>query len=345
MEEEITLLPVREFPDRGTKWLLETPENVECLLRIISVSLADCIDFSRLRDLKTTFIPDNLRKQESDLVFLAPFVEQKQGSEQEVMIYILIEHQSKPSWEMGFRMLFYMTQIWDRQRRAWVAEDVPETQWRFRPILPVLFYTGKANWKAPLSVTALMDLPEELEAFVPQHRTLFLNLKNAEPEKLVAEGHPFGWVLRVIQKEYAKKEGFVEALRLAVSHLDKLSEEEKNQWEKLMYYLVLLILHRRDEEEQPEFISLVNETVKDYNRREEVAKMGRTAAQALMEEGEIRGVLRARREDLLKFIRGKFQSVPTFVEQKILTIRDVNKLSVLIDNVISANSIDEISIE
>ena len=324
-------------------------ENVECLLRIISVSLADCIDFSRLRDLKTTFIPDNLRKQESDLVFLVPFVEQKQESEQEVMVYILIEHQSKPSWEMGFRMLFYMTQIWDRQRRAWVAEDVPETQWRFRPILPVLFYTGKANWKAPLSVTALMDLPEELEAFVPQHKTLFLNLKNAEPEKLVAEGHPFGWVLCLIQKEDAKKEEFAEALRLAVSNLEKLSEEERNQRDKLMYYLVLLILHRRDEEEQPEFISLVNDTVKDHNRREEVLKMGRTAAQALMEEGkEIgmeQGALQTRQEDLLEFMRVKFSSIPQEIENRIRAIRDINRLKTLIRDVVRANDINEMDIK
>ena len=68
--------------------------------------------------------------------------------------------------------------------------------------------------------------------------------------------------------------------------------------------------------------------------------MGRTAAQALMEEG----ALRARQEDLLKFMRGKFQSVPASIEQKIKTIRDLHKLANLIDNVISANAIDEIDI-
>lgn len=68
--------------------------------------------------------------------------------------------------------------------------------------------------------------------------------------------------------------------------------------------------------------------------------MGRTAAQALMEEG----ALRTRREDLLKFMRGKFQSVPVSIEQKILTIQDVDKLGNLIDTVISANTIDEIDI-
>ena len=37
------LLPVREFADRGTKWLLESPENVSGLLRILDVNLVEKI--------------------------------------------------------------------------------------------------------------------------------------------------------------------------------------------------------------------------------------------------------------------------------------------------------------
>ena len=213
MTKESSLLLVREFPDRGTKWLLESPENVDCLLRIIATDLADCINFSRLHHIPTTFIPDNLRKQEADVVFLAPFLNKAQDTEQEVIIYTLIEHQSEPRWEMGFRMLFYMTQIWDKQRRGWLDENLPETQWRFRPILPILFYTGKANWKAPLTITALMDVPAPLERFIPSHDTLFFNLKTTDEEKLVAEEHPFGWVLRAMQKQDSNKEEFAEALK------------------------------------------------------------------------------------------------------------------------------------
>ena len=344
MAEEITLLPVREFPDHGTKWLLETPENTNCLLRIVDIDLAECIDASRLQYIPTTFIPNNLREQEADVVFTVPFLDKSQGSEREVMIYVLIEQQSTPRWEMGVRILFYMTQIWDRQRRGWLDEKVPETQWRFRPILPILFYTGKASWKPPLTITALMNLPAPLERFVPQHDTLFFNLKTTDSAELVAEGHPFGWVLRVIQKEDADKEEFVEALKLAVSNLDRLPEEERNQWEKLMYYLVLLIFHRRDTEEQPELLSVVNEMVKDHNKQEEVLKMGRTAAQALMEAGEVRGALRTRQEDLLEIIRGKFGSIPQRIEARIQTIQDVDRLKTLIRNVIHVSSIDELNI-
>ena len=130
------LLPVREFADRGTKWLLEASENVSGLIQILDFSLSTKIDFSRLHDEKKTFILDNLRKQESDLVFTVPFLEED-GKKGEVLIYILIVQQSEPDISMGFRMLFYMTQIWDTQRREWERDKVPKSQWNFRsrPIL------------------------------------------------------------------------------------------------------------------------------------------------------------------------------------------------------------------
>jgi len=194
------LLPVREFADRGTKWLLELPENVSGLLQIIDVNLSTKIDFSRLHDEKKTIILDNLRQQESDLVFTGPFLEDEDGKESEVLIYILMEHQSEPDISMGFRMLFYMTQIWDTQRREWERDKVPKSQWSFRPILPVLFYTGKPSWDTPISITDTMkQLPKPLERFVPGHDTLVLNLKATEEEKLTAYEHPFGWILRIIQ--------------------------------------------------------------------------------------------------------------------------------------------------
>jgi len=131
------LLLVREFADRGTKWLLESPENVLGLLQILDFDLSTKIDSSRLHDEKKSFILDNLRPEvlrlrlQSDLVFSAPFLEEY-GKEGEVWLYILIEHQSEPDISMGFRMLFYMTQIWDTQRREWERNKAPKSQWNFR---------------------------------------------------------------------------------------------------------------------------------------------------------------------------------------------------------------------
>jgi len=73
--------------------------------------------------------------------------------------------------------------------------------------------------------------------------------------------------------------------------------------------------------------------------------MGRTAAQALIEEGEVRGTLRASREALLKVIQARFSFVPSNVEQKIMTIQDMDKLSTLIERAARANDISEINVE
>jgi hypothetical protein len=360
------LLPVREFADRGTKWLLESPENVSGLLQIIDFNLSTKVDFSRLHDEKKSFILDNLRQQESDLVFTAPFLDEEAGTEGEVVIYILIEHQSEPDISMGFRMLFYMTQIWDTQRREWERNDVPKSQWSFRPILPVLFYTGKSSWDAPISIKdAMKQLPKPLERFVPNHDTLFLNVKATEKEKLTAYEHPFGWILRVIQQENTSTEELVRELELAIQQLDKLPEKESNQWIRAMHYILLLIYNRREPEEHPKLTDIVTDAVQDRRRREEVSKMGRTIAQALIEEGmeigvekgmeigvekglEIgveKGIIQTNQERLIELMQFRFQNIRPAINAKIRSIQDADRLTALFHRALRANSIDEIGIE
>ncbi len=155
-------LSVREFADRGIQWLLESPENVRGLLSVVAADLCAALDFSRVVREPTTLIPDNLRKQEADLIFRLPYREQNGTEAREVLVYLLIEHQSAPDPIMAFRVLFYMVNLWDRQRREWLDSGRPASQWRFLPIVPVIFYTGSARWEGPLSLTTLMDLPAAL---------------------------------------------------------------------------------------------------------------------------------------------------------------------------------------
>ena len=81
--------------------------------------------------------------------------------------------------------------------------------------------------------------------------------------------------------------------------------------------------------------------------------MGKTTAQVLIEEGEkrgekrgeIRGMLRAKQEDLLRLIQVRFGSVSQDVEDKIKATSDVSHLTVLFEQGLIANNIDEMEIE
>ena len=216
MSQEDLIPLIREFPDRSIRWLLETPDNVRGLLLTVAADLAEQIDYARLQRLDRTFVLDSFRKREADIVFMAPFLERSGETPLEIIIYVLIEHQSTADPTMPFRVLSYMMQIWEMQRLEWEEQNIPLSQRRLNPILPVVFYTGSQHWESPLEMKGLVDLPASLERFVPQYDILFLNLKATAPERLVEADHPFGWVLRVIQKEKATEEDFEEALRLAV---------------------------------------------------------------------------------------------------------------------------------
>ena len=92
--------------------------------------------------------------------------------------------------------------------------------------------------------------------------------------------------------------------------------------------------------------------------------MGRTIAQALIEEGmeigvekgmeigvekgmEIgveKGIIQTRQEDLIELIQFRFRDIRSEINDKIRSIQDVDRLTALFRRTLSANSIEELSI-
>ena len=343
--------PIEQFSDRSTRWLLEDSENVRGLLEIVADDLVSHLDFSQLVHINRTFVPDNLREQESDIVYSVPF--RSESKTDELLIYILIEHQSTVDATMGFRVLFYMTQIWDFQRREWESNNVPKSQWRFRPIIPIVFYTGEQRWTRPLTLSGLMDLPDLLAGFVPKFDSLFLSVKDADAANLTKTDHPFGWLLTVLQKEHAIKEDLRAALIEAVTHIDTFDSEKVEQWRRAIFYLYLLILHRRPTEEHDELKTLVHQQIQETSLRQEGEAMAQTMAEYLMEQGEkrgekrgeTRGETRAKREAVLKLLRLRFDAVPESVARKITSIRSLSRLDSLFEKAATAQTLEDIDWE
>ncbi|MCA1596749.1 MAG: Rpn family recombination-promoting nuclease/putative transposase [Chloroflexi bacterium] len=339
---------VREFPDRGAQWLLESSENARGFLLEVAGDIASRLDFSRVEHIPTRFIPDDLRKLEADILFRIPYHALDGPAEQEVFIYILIEHQSRHDPSMGFRLLLYMVNIWDRQRRQWLARDVPVDQWRFLPILPIVFYTGSEKWETPLSVKTLMDLPGEMEQFIPAFDALLLRLKETSPEELTKSGHPFGYLLRVMQKEDAAEGALAEAIENAVDYLAGMAEDQQEAWEKAIYYLYLLVHHRRNPEEGERLKEKIAERVSANRGRKAGEEMAETLAQQLMEQGEKRGILKGivqeKQEALLRLMAEKFGPAPAETARRVRRLRSTATLDQLLIRVLHANSLEEMGI-
>ncbi len=284
----------RQFADKSAKWLLATPENLRGLLEIIGEDLVASLDFSRVQIVNTTFIADNLREQESDMVFLLPF---RDADETEVMIYILIEHQSTVDPVMGFRMLSYMYHIWDQQRQGWVAGRVPKRQWRFRPIIPVVFYTGASAWHPVISMEGLMDVPESLLRFVPRFATLFLGVQSEPDVNLLKAGGPFGWLLTVLKRaDVSDSDVFISVLETLGAHVSGLRESERVAWVQAVFYLYALVVHKRSVEERADLDRIVSEYRATLALSEEEVNLMQSMAEHYLEQGIAKGIKQGREE-------------------------------------------------
>lgn len=73
--------------------------------------------------------------------------------------------------------------------------------------------------------------------------------------------------------------------------------------------------------------------------------MGRTIAQALIEEGVEKGIIQTKQEYLIELIRFRFQSIRSGIDDKIHSIQDVDRLTALFRRALSANSINELGID
>ncbi len=329
INEILSLLktPLDQFADRSAKWLLANIDNLRALLEMIGSDLVDALDFSKAQLVNTTFIADNLREQESDLVFLLPF---RDADETEVMIYILIEHQSTVDPAMGFRLLFYMCQIWDQQRQKWVSENVPKGEWRFRPIIPVLFYTGEERWQTLPSLERLMDVPEALTRFIPKFETLFLSVKGASDETLLKTNRPFGWLMQVLKQEKADTDVFISVLERLGVHLGTLSDAERASWKQAIYYLYLLIFYRRSDAERETLEAIVSEHQKSLRLSEEEATLMQSLAERYLEQGIERGARANAIQNILAVLQTRFPERDTqSVERTLETVLDHDRLTEL----------------
>ena len=276
--------------------MLEETENIRGLIEIIANELVEYLDFSRLEIDKTSYITDILKTLESDLVFTVPFREEV--SSDELVIYILIEHQSTVDPMMPFRILNYMCQIWDSQRRELAASDVPKSKWRLRPILPIVYYTGTQQWKTPIDLSSIMDVPDLLERFVPKFDTLFLGVNDTDPSELTKSENPFGWLLKVLQDEKANKETLRETLREVLAHIESLDTLSAFHRKNLILYLYQFIFFCRPTVERNELYAFIE----THTQHEEIKEMLMTSAEELyqqgIEQGKIDGIELGKMEGL-----------------------------------------------
>jgi hypothetical protein len=187
-------------------------------------------------------------------------------------------------------------------------------------------------------------------------RPFFLNLPELPGNQLEAKGGYFGWVLRLVQQRHLRVAEVRQLLRDAVTQLEGMEAEDREQWLDLLSFVGAMIHHGRSESEHVELHEALEDSVRNERLRQEVLTMGNTMADVLIERGWNKGLtegrnegrneaaIETRQQTLIRLLRRRFDKVPSKVTRAINATTATEQLDDWLDRFATAQTLEELDI-
>ena len=175
-----------KFSDRGYKALFSHPRMVEELLRsFVKEDFVDQIDFSTLRREHQTYISDQFREKESDVVW------EMQFAGRTAYLYLLLEFQSTVDRCMALRVATYILLFY---------QDLAKVM---SPTVPVRVPRGPLQWRRAVDCPACPGgtggpaVPRSLRRYLPAFRYYKIAENEFSPQSLQELGNLVAGVFQV----------------------------------------------------------------------------------------------------------------------------------------------------
>ncbi|MFO0981477.1 MAG: Rpn family recombination-promoting nuclease/putative transposase [Planctomycetota bacterium] len=313
-----------DIHDAFVKKIFEQPENAAGLLaEVLPPELAEIIDFGTLALQSGSFVDSDLAKRYSDLLFSA---RTKRGDE--VLIYLLIEHQRTPYRLLPLRALVYEVRILSR----WLADHPKATE--LPPVFTVVLQQHRSTATPALlsSLFAHADvLPPASRRYLPDLELIVLDLPNEDDHVLLQRGMPDAAKLGLLVLKHAPH-----------------SEDFLARFRRWMHVVRSLVQHPSGPDALRVLLRYIDEVSEHVKLAEieqliavEIGSPGATTmatiAQTLREEGRIE----ERRSTLLRLLTLRFGALPIEVVDRIRSAAG-EQLLAWTDRFVTAQTIQQV---
>lgn len=191
-----TMVRNTRLRDSGCKIIFEN--NILC-----AQFLRDYIDLPCMKDIR----PEDIEDVSAQFV---PLVAEERNADSvkrvnirgEVPFFIisLIEHKTKIDYNVCMQIFRYMFLIWDSYEKD--AEKVREgisrqKDFQYPPILPVVYYEGKAEWTVPRDFISRVKNGQSFREYMPDFRYYLVPLKDYSNKELMAKKDEISLVMMI----------------------------------------------------------------------------------------------------------------------------------------------------
>lgn len=197
-KEKRTTINNPQFRDSSSKLIFG--DNILC-----SQFLRDYADMEILRniqpedieDVSERYVPLYSTERDSDTVKrvnIGKYIHLEENENSlELPLYIvsLVEHKTKVEYNVAMQMLRYMIHIWEDYEKE-MNKKYPyisaRKDFRYPPILPIVYYEGKRKWTAPLDLADRILCKELLGDYLPHFKYQMVGLHDYSNEELLDRG-------------------------------------------------------------------------------------------------------------------------------------------------------------
>jgi len=165
--------PVKNPHDRFFKETFSRTEVArDFVAHYLPPEIAAVLDTKTLEISKDTFVDEELKESLSDLLYHVAL--KGKGT---VFVYLLFEHKSYPDPAVKLYLLQSMVRIWTQYRKQGNKGPLP-------PVLPLVVYHGKTEWKIEPAFHAMVGLTDVVGPYVPNFDILLCDLSRYTDEEI-----------------------------------------------------------------------------------------------------------------------------------------------------------------
>ena len=166
--------------DKGYKLLLSSKKIfLELLRSFVKHDWVESIDENSILKVDKSYILNDFSGKEADLVYRVKI------KDKEVIFYMLLELQSKVDFQMPFRLLQYMMEIWRDVLRNADKKETTKKNYRLPVIVPCVLYNGANNWTACRNYKETLDANELFGDYIVDFKYILIDVNRFDEKDLL----------------------------------------------------------------------------------------------------------------------------------------------------------------
>jgi len=286
---------------------------------VLSAPILAKLDLDRLTIEPRDFLSVIFKETRADVIYKVPIL----GSEENLRIYIILEHKSFNDFFAIFQADGYAGQISQNEYNQAVDEKRLNADFRLSPVLVIIFHHGEHPFTGPTNVSGVYNDFGILGDYIPHRRAMLFDLSRLSELDLPddPDAPELFVVLRIMQVIFSLD--ISTKVKEVLERLEPLSTIPK--YRRLIRILWWYFVKNARKESRQGIMTVTEAVKKMIGEKDMSMVLEMLKAEGIAEgeaRGEARGEAKGKTETLLKILRARFKRVPKDVENTISRMTD-----------------------